>query len=107
MQRDSRTYQAKHQLSILTPTGLQAGKIIVVDTQTARIAGLRNVKRGDKLRLCVLDHLIEGQVNWALHGWVALSFNAAIAPVHVAALQPTRHGLPHIRSGSLPLQATG
>lgn len=67
MQYRPHRYPTQFPLQIKTPTGVQKGVVVDVNQDGARLQGLREITRGDKLRMNVLSNPIEAIVLW-VHG---------------------------------------
>ena len=67
-------YQTSFPIKIITPTGLQQVQVLDVHQHGARIGGIADVTRGDKLRLNLLSHSVIGVVQWSRPGCCGLAF---------------------------------
>lgn len=74
LQHRQHRYPTQYPIDILTPQGQQQGRVIDVNKGGARILGLRQLVRGDKVTITVLSHRIDAVVCWAEADRVGLMF---------------------------------
>lgn len=79
MQYRPHRYNTHYPIEMETPSGRQRGKVIDVNNAGARIAGLQNLRRGQKLRLTVLNQRAEATVEWVEGGHIGLTFHPPIS----------------------------
>ena len=79
MQYRPHRYQTAFPIDLRTPTGPQQCKVIDVNNTGAQLAGLKHLKRGDKLQLQVLCHRVEGVVCWTTADRVGITFRPQIS----------------------------
>ncbi|MEO1639173.1 MAG: PilZ domain-containing protein [Pseudomonadota bacterium] len=74
MQYRSHRYQTQYPVNLHTPSGVQRGSIIDVNNGGARVLGMHDLARGDKVSMTVLSHKIDAIVCWAESDRAGLTF---------------------------------
>ena len=85
-------YPTHFPVTVRTATGPQKGTVLDVNAAGARLAGLRNLRRGDKLQLEVLSQRIEATVQWANMNLVGVIFRPQISGRMLDTLRYRRDG---------------
>ena len=80
-------YNTQYPVQIATRAGAQQGKVLDVNNTGARIEGLRDVRRGDKVQLSILSHRVDAVVQWVAGGRVGLTFRPQITNDQVDTLR--------------------
>ena len=101
MQYRPHRYNTQYPVDMRTPSGQQKGKVIDVNNAGARIEGLSDVKRGDKLQLTVLSHRVDAVVQWATGERAGITFRPQITNDQVDTLRYRRDGRPGAHRGSV------
>lgn len=101
MQYRPHRYNTQYPVDLQTPHGQQRGKVIDVNNAGARIEGLRNLRRGDKLRLNILSLQAEAVVQWVSGDRVGILFRPQITNDQVDTLRYRRDGRSDNRRGSI------
>lgn len=78
MQYRPHRYNTNYPVDMQTPSGPQRGRVIDVNNAGARIEGLRDLRRGDKLRLTVLGQHVDAIVKWVAGRRIGLTFRPQI-----------------------------
>lgn len=82
MQYRAHRYPTDYAVQIRTASGLQRGMLCDVNRSGARVRGLVDIQRGEKLRMNVLSQYVDARVLWANDGQVGVAFRPAI-PEHL------------------------
>lgn len=101
MQYRPHRYNTQYPIDIRTPGGPQKGRIIDVNNTGARIEGLRNLKRGDKVQLDILSFRAEAVVQWVSGARAGITFRPQINDDQVDTLRYRRDGRSGARRGSV------
>lgn len=101
MQYRSHRYQTQFPVQITTAAGQQQCRVIDVNTHGARIAGLRNARRGDKLQIRALNERIPAVVCWATGDTVGIMFRPQISNRQVDTLRYRKDGSRNHQRGSV------
>jgi hypothetical protein len=101
MQYRPHRYQTEFPIKLRSPAGSQKGKVIDVNNTGARIEGLHNLRRGDKVQFSILYHNAEAVVQWISHGFVGVTFRPQITDDQVDTLRYRRDGRVRLSAGSL------
>ncbi len=99
MQYRPHRYQTDFPIKLQTATGRQQGKVIDVNNTGARIEGLANLRRGDKVQLDILYQNADAVVQWISNGFVGITFRPQITDDQVDTLRYRRDG--RHRSGAV------
>lgn len=94
-------YQTKYPIDFRTPAGPAKGHLINVSSSGARISGLGQVQRGDKIKLCLMSQQIEGIVQWTSGSIVGVAFRPQITADQVDVLRFRRDRSARSRHGSV------
>lgn len=92
MQYRPHRYQTEFPIKLRSPTGPQQGRLIDVNNTGARIKGLHNLQRGDKVQLDILYQKAEAIVQWISNGFVGITFRPQITDDQVDTLRYRRDG---------------
>ncbi len=92
MQYRPHRYNTQYPIELQTPTGTQKCQVIDVHNAGARLEGLRDVKRGDKVRVNILSHRVDALVQWASGDRAGLTFRPQISDDQVDTLRYRRDG---------------
>ncbi len=92
MQYRPHRYRTQFPTKLRTPTGPQSGHVIDVNNIGARIEGLRDLRRGDKVEIEILSLRAPAVVQWASNGYVGITFRPQITDVQVDTLRYRRDG---------------
>ncbi len=90
MQYRPHRYNTQYPIEMQTPAGNQKCKVIDVHNAGARIEGLRDVKRGDKVKLVILSHKVDALIQWASGDRAGLTFRPQISDDQVDTLRYRR-----------------
>lgn len=101
MQYRPHRYNTQYPIEMLTPAGPQQGKVVDVNNTGARIEGLRDMRRGDKLQLKILSTRADAVVQWVAGGRVGLTFRPQITNDQVDTLRYRRDGRADGRRGTV------
>lgn len=104
MQYRPHRYTTNYPVTFATPAGQQRGTIMDVNTAGARIEGLKNLSRGDHVRLSVLSLHINAAVQWVANGRVGVIFSPRITEHQVDILRYRRDGRPAAGHGTVGFQ---
>ncbi|MEL6681823.1 MAG: PilZ domain-containing protein [Pseudomonadota bacterium] len=92
MQYRPHRYHTQYPTKLHTPTGPQKGYVIDVNNTGARIKGLRDLRRGDKINIEILGRRAAAVVQWASNGYVGITFRPQITDDQVDTLRYRRDG---------------
>jgi hypothetical protein len=92
MQFRPHRYQTQFPITLRTSTGPQRCHVTDVNTSGARIKGLRDMRRGDKLQVEILNLRADAVVQWASNGTVGITFRPQITDDQVDILRYRRDG---------------
>ncbi len=98
MQYRPHRYPTEFPIAINTPTGQQKGQVVDVNNVGARIKGLRDMRRGDKVRVKILNMNVDAVVQWVSHACAGITFRPQITNDQVDMLRYRRDG----RAGRRP-----
>ncbi len=101
MQYRPHRYNTQFPIDLRTPTGPQKAKVIDVNNTGARVEGLRDVQRGDKIQLNILSFRAEAVVQWVSGGRAGLTFRPQITDDQVDTLRYRRDGRGGARRGAV------
>ncbi|MBE0414509.1 PilZ domain-containing protein [Yoonia sp.] len=104
MQYRPHRYNTHYPVTFETPSGPQRGTVIDVNTAGARVEGLKNLSRGDKVRLSVLSLRINAVVRWVANGRVGVIFSPRISSHQVDILRYRRDGRPTVGNRTVGFQ---
>lgn len=92
MQYRPHRYLTQFPVTVQVSAGTQKGTVIDVNATGARIAGLQNLRRGDKLQVEVLSHRIDAIVQWSTLKWVGVQFRPQLGNHMLDTLRYRRDG---------------
>jgi hypothetical protein len=92
MQYRPHRYATQYQITVRTPNGPQRGEVVDVNEDGARLAGLVNLQRGQKIQLDVLSHRIEAVVLWKTRHCAGVQFRPRLSNHQVDTLRHRRDG---------------
>ena len=87
MQYRSHRYPTQFPVSLITASGQQQSHISDVSSSGARIAGPRNLRRGDKVKVRFLNEELSACVCWANQDQAGISFRPQITTLQVDKLR--------------------
>ena len=87
MQYRPHRYNTHYPVDLRTPSGPQKATVIDVHSAGARLEGLRNVTRGDKVQLNILSLQADAVVQWVAGGRAGVAFRPAISEAQVDTLR--------------------
>lgn len=99
MQYRPHRYRTQYPTKLRSPTGPQKGHVIDVNNAGARIQGLRDLRRGDKVEVEILSLRAAAVVQWASNGYVGITFRPQITDDQVDTLRYRRDGRAYGRFG--------
>lgn len=74
MKYRSHRYMTQYPVNVHTPRGPQRCEVLDVNHSGARLVGLSNLSRGEKIQLDILSHRVEAIVLWAKTDQVGVVF---------------------------------
>ena len=92
MQYRPHRYNTQYPVEMRTPTGPQKANVIDVHNAGARLEGLRDVRRGDKVQITILSLRVDAVIQWESGGRAGLTFRPAITNDQVDTLRYRRDG---------------
>lgn len=101
MQYRPHRYNTQYPIELRTPTGRQKGNVIDVHNAGARIEGLRDLKRGDKVQVEILSHRVDAVIQWVAGNRAGLTFRPQITDDQVDTLRYRRDGRRAKRHGTV------
>ena len=101
MQYRPHRYRTQFPTMLHTGTGPQKGDVIDVNNAGARISGLQNLRRGDKLEIENLTLRASAVVQWVAYGNVGITFRPHITDDQVDILRYRPDGRYFGRPGSV------
>lgn len=82
-----RRYPTAFSLTVTTPLGRQKARLIDVNQGGARLEGVENVMRGDRLTLHVLNEQLPAAIRWVAAHRVGVAFLTPAPPLLVDLLR--------------------
>lgn len=101
MQYRTHRYQTEFPLEMRTPSGMQKGKVINVSNVGARVSGLKNIGRGDKVQLHILGYRVEAVVRWVSDDRTGVTFRPQITDDQLDTLRYRQHARQGHRRGQV------
>ncbi len=83
-------YPAALPVVVTTPTGRQSAVLIDVNQGGARLEGVKNVMRGDRITLHVMNEQVPGTIRWASAHRIGVAF---VMPARPALVDILRQGV--------------
>lgn len=83
-------YNTQYPIDLSTPAGPQRAKVIDVHNGGARLEGLHDLQRGDKLQLDILSIRVDAVVQWVNGDRAGISFRPQISNDQVDTLRYRR-----------------
>ncbi|SHF32937.1 PilZ domain-containing protein [Loktanella atrilutea] len=80
-------YPTAYPVAVTTPTGRQSAVLIDVNQGGARLEGIDNVMRGDRITLHVLNEQVPGLVRWTAAHRIGVAFQKPARPALVDILR--------------------
>lgn len=99
MQYRPHRYQTEFPVYLRTPSGPQQANVIDVNNTGARLGGLTDLARGDKVYVDVLGHRVTAVVCWVSGERAGISFRPQITDDQVDTLRYRRDGRAGHRRG--------
>lgn len=90
MQYRQHRYPTEFPIAISTPSGPQQGQVVDVNNVGARIKGLRDLQRGDKVRVKILNMHVDAVVQWKSTDCLGITFRPQINDDQVDTLRYRR-----------------
>ena len=90
MQYRPHRYLTQYPANLRTPAGPQKGHVIDVNNAGARMQGLRDLRRGDKVEIEILNCRAAAVVQWAANGYIGITFRPQITDDQVDTLRYRR-----------------
>lgn len=87
MQYRPHRYPTEFPVAMRTPTGPQKGKVIDVNNVGARLKGMRDLRRGDKVQVNILSMNVDAVVQWAASETIGITFRPQITDTQVDTLR--------------------
>lgn len=94
-------YNTQYPVEVRTPAGQQKAKVLDVNNTGARLEGLSDVQRGNKVQLNILSLRVDAIVQWVAGGRVGLTFRPQITNDQVDILRYRRDGRHDGRRGTI------
>ncbi len=101
MQYRPHRYLTEYPVELITPSGPQRVKITDVNTVGARIRGLQDLRRGQKIQFKFLSHRTEAIVRWVSGERAGLTFRPHITDLQVDMLRYRQDGRRDIEHGTV------
>ncbi len=98
MQYRPHRYNTQYPVEIRSTAGSQKGQVVDVHNQGARVQGVTDLRRGDKVQMSFLNHCVEGVVLWSTGGRFGMTFRPAISDDQVDTLRYRTDGRPGRRT---------
>ena len=83
-------YPTAFPLTVTTPLGRQSAKLIDVNDGGARLEGVENVMRGDRVTLHVLNEQVPATIRWVAAHRIGVAF---VMPARPALVDLLRQGI--------------
>ncbi|WP_375255563.1 PilZ domain-containing protein [Yoonia sp.] len=90
MKYRSHRYLTQYPVNVHTAQGLQRCEVLDVNHSGARLVGLENLTRGDRIQLDILSHRVEAIVLWSKTNQVGVAFRPHLPDHHLDTLRRQR-----------------
>jgi hypothetical protein len=94
-------YPTEFPINLRTPAGPQKVTVSDVNATGARLSGIRDIKRGDKLGMNLLSHHVEAVVRWVYNDRAGIVFRPQISEDQVDTLRHRRDARHVMRRGAI------
>lgn len=101
MQYRQHRYPTEFPINLRTPIGPQKVTVSDVNSAGARLSGIHNLNRGDKLGINLLSHQVEAIVRWVCHDRAGIVFRPQISEDQVDTLRYRRDARHVMRRGAI------
>jgi len=101
MQYRPHRYNTQYPVELATATGRQQANVIDVHNAGARIEGLRDARRGDKIKVKILSCQVDAIVQWVSGSRAGLTFRPQISDDQVDTLRYRQDKRPGSHRGAV------